>query len=211
MIILCSTDNKVVERWQEGLDGHQTVSINNHAELNSSLQSSADALLLLHLNFLEPDVLEQVDQLTQQNPAVRVIACADIPEDEQGLALLKSGVYGYCNTWMVPAMLTRVIELVSAGEVWVGRSLVLRLINNLPTASSGKQDIEDDRLADLSQRELKVAQMVGQGMSNKQIADELHITERTVKAHLSTVFKKTGCSDRIKLALLVVGAAKAGS
>ena len=59
------------------------------------------------------------------------------------------------------------------------------------------------RFAVLTPREIEIARLIGQGASNKRIARQLSITERTVKAHLTMIFRKTGVDDRVKLALMV--------
>jgi len=145
-----------------------------------------------------------ISSFIQNSPDMRVIACADVPNDEQGLELLKIGIYGYCNTWIAAPQLERVIEQVKSGEVWVGRTLILRLINDLSAASqAGSEPMTSDWLEGLTKREHEVAHLVGQGASNKVIANQLDITERTAKAHLSAIFRKTGCKDRIHLALQI--------
>jgi two-component system NarL family response regulator len=62
------------------------------------------------------------------------------------------------------------------------------------------------RLADLTRREREIAELIGNGESNKQIARQLAITERTVKAHLTEIFRKLGIADRLRLALLITDA-----
>ncbi|MDT8404503.1 response regulator transcription factor [Sulfuriflexus sp.] len=204
MIILCSTDEKVLARWQQGLDvSEKYIVCTDQVDLNASINRHQDSLVLLQLNF--PDLInaDDVAKLVLAQPSIRVIVCADVPDDEQGLALLKAGVYGYCNTWVASAQLGRIIEQVKAGEVWVGRNLILRLINDLSAATQAESPMGHECLKALTQREYEVAKLIGEGNSNKRIANELDITERTVKAHLSTIFRKTDCKDRIQLALLV--------
>ena len=75
------------------------------------------------------------------------------------------------------------------------------------TASTAERDDTTTgatgRFAILTPREIEIARLIGQGASNKRIARQLAITERTVKAHLTTIFRKTGVDDRVTLALLV--------
>jgi len=205
LIILCSTDNKAIERWQEGLKDIDEVSIctDAHQFLEATTQHR-DAIVLLHLGFPQMTDTAIISAFIQSSPDMKVIACADVPNDDQGLELLKIGIYGYCNTWIAAPQLERVIEQVQSGEVWVGRNLILRLINDLAAASQAETgSLTADWLEGLTQREQEVAKLVGQGASNKAIANELDITERTVKAHLSAIFRKTGCKDRIQLALQI--------
>ena len=205
MIILCSTNDKALERWKTCLEGLDDVLVCTDAhEFLETTTRYRDAVVLLHLSFPQMDGINTIGAFIQNNPEMRVIACADEPNDEQGLELLKVGIYGYCNTWIAAVQLERVIEQVKLGEVWVGRNLILRLINDLAVASqTDTSPVDADWLDGLTQREHEVAKLVGQGSSNKSIAKELDITERTVKAHLSAIFRKTGCKDRIQLALQI--------
>ena len=205
MIILCSTNTKATERWQASLQDLDDVLVCSDAHQFLEITTRyRDAIVLLHLDFPQMTDTAAISAFIQNNPEMKVIACADVPADEQGLELLKIGIYGYCNTWIATAQLTRVIEQVKAGEVWVGRSLILRLINDLALASQAETGLTTaEWLEDLTKREAEVAKLVGQGASNKLIANELDITERTVKAHLSAIFRKTGCKDRIQLALQI--------
>ena len=205
MIILCSTDDKLQQRWRECLEGRDKLAVCTTAqEFLETTSKHQDSMLLLHLNFPQMDNAASITTFIQNHPSIKVIACADIPADEEGLELLKCGVFGYANTWMATSQLELVIEQVRAGEVWVGRNLILRLINDLSAASQAESEKVDPAWQNnLTQREREVAKLIGTGNSNKRIANELDITERTVKAHLSAIFRKTACNDRIQLALLV--------
>lgn len=205
MIILCSANNKAIERWQSCLETLDEVSVCTDTQqfLDTTMQNR-DAIVLLHLSFPQMNSAAVISSFINDNPGMRVVACADVPNDEQGLELLKMGIYGYCNTWIAASQLVRVIEQVKAGEVWVGRNLILRLINDLAAVSQAEtESMTASWLDGLTQREHEVAKLVGQGASNKSIANQLDITERTVKAHLSAIFRKTGCKDRIQLALQI--------
>jgi len=205
LIILCSTNDKAVERWSESLKDSDALSVCTDAhEFLDTTTRYRDAVVLLHLGFPQMTNTGVIASFIQNNPDMKVIACADVPSDEQGLELLKIGVVGYCNTWIAAPQLEQVIQQVKAGEVWVGRSLILKLINNLSSSVQSEAPVAgSDWLRGLTQRENQVAQMVGQGASNKLIAQKLDITERTVKAHLSAIFRKTDCKDRIQLALQI--------
>lgn len=120
------------------------------------------------------------------------------PQQDSALAVLAAGARGYCHALAAPEMLRDVAAAVCHGGLWVGADLVQRLLRSLPAPSVG--EVADD-LALLSERERETAQLVAQGLSNKEIARKLEITERTVKAHVSSVFAKLGLRDRLQLAL----------
>ena len=147
MIILCSTDAKLQERWQECLASqHEIVACTDEKQFSTVIKQDQESILLLQLNFPQMDSAALISAFIQTHPSCKVIACADVPSDEEGLGLLKAGVFGYANTWMAITQLERIIEQVSAGEVWVGRNLILRLINDLAAASKPNSLHENAKL-----------------------------------------------------------------
>lgn len=134
--------------------------------------------------------------------AYSLIVASSTANDEEGLRFLEAGVSGYCHAYAPPATLRQILEVVASGEQWVGRSLLNRLLRSLEKT---RKQSETHWLSLLSERERAVARMAASGESNQSIADALNITERTVKAHLTSSFEKLGVSDRLQLALKVHG------
>jgi DNA-binding NarL/FixJ family response regulator len=133
---------------------------------------------------------------------LRVVVASARPHDEQGTKVLASGAVGYCHTHAPLESLAQILEVVDSGEIWMGRSLVTRLLR-LVQSRAGQQG--DWHANALTERESVVARRAAVGEANGEIAMALGITERTVKAHLSSVFEKLGVSDRLQLALRVHG------
>lgn len=138
------------------------------------------------------------------------VVLADIPDDGHALACLASGARGYCNSHAQSRVLKLVADVVLRGGLWVGESLLRRLMSGLGRAvpHAGPQRSPDPSLQALSRREREVAEAVANGASNKDVASRLGITERTVKAHLSTIFDKLGVKDRLQLAVKIIGLRK---
>lgn len=171
------------------------------------------------LLWLRPDpfmpALDQLNSLKNASQPAVVIVLADRPDDEEALTLFSAGIRGYCNAHSTAANLKRVAEVVQAGGLWIGETLMARLLSATSVAmaqrqvvvSSAKNDIGElsARFPQLSGREQQVAQMVAGGSSNKEIARQLAITERTVKAHIGSIFQKLDVRDRLQLALMVSG------
>ncbi len=204
-ILICSADNKLRARWLEGLEACLPVrEADSLAALEGILSATAADIVLLHLTLPELRRGAGVLNLLKLYPGVRFMVFADRPHEGEGLALLKAGVRGYANSYMAPALLKKAVEVVQMGEVWVGRRLMQRLLSSLALPQAG-QDYSGamSALDGLTRREQEIAFLVAQGESNKGIANRLDITERTVKAHLTSVFQKTGVRDRLQLALLV--------
>lgn len=137
---------------------------------------------------------------------VMCIALADTPSDDEALACFAATARGYCNTHSVPPLLRRVADVVSHGGLWIGESLMQRLLRgtaHIPPPAPADMTVAWDAL--LTVREREVARAVATGGSNKEIARKLGITERTVKAHIGAVFEKLKVRDRLQLSLLVNG------
>ena len=124
------------------------------------------------------------------------------PDDGEALAAFELGARGYAHALATPEMLREVDAVVAHGGLWVGPALMARLLRALgahPTRAAPRADVLDG----LSVREREVAEAVAQGLSNKEIALRLALTERTVKAHLAAVFDKLGVRDRLQLVVKI--------
>ncbi len=133
----------------------------------------------------------------------RVIALSARPQDEEAFALLSEGARGYCHAEAVPEQLQEVAAVVNSGGYWMPPGLVQRLLNAAAQRSVATPQPSVDNFDQLTQREYSVAVNVGKGLNNKEIAEALDITERTVKAHLTAIFEKLDLRDRVQLALVV--------
>ena len=120
------------------------------------------------------------------------------------VAALSAGAVGYCNGHAAPEVLQQVAPAVRHGSIWVGQALMQRLLGAtvrlMPPQGPGQGWRER-----LSVREQETAELLARGASNKEIARELDITERTVKAHVSALLEKLGARDRLQLSLIING------
>jgi DNA-binding NarL/FixJ family response regulator len=140
-------------------------------------------------------------------PGKFIVVLADQPDDALILDVLAAGAAGCCNTHAAPEVLQQVALVVENGGLWVGQRLLQQLIGNTARILGQGATAESGSLLELlSERERQVARMVAGGASNKEIADRLAIAERTVKAHLTAIFEKTGVRDRLQLSLKINGA-----
>jgi DNA-binding NarL/FixJ family response regulator len=147
----------------------------------------------------------------QTRADTRVVLLSAAPTPDEGVAALNAGALGYTHAYALPELLREVATVVAHGGVWTGPELLKRLVAKthealslLPIAAAptSERALEAARAwANLSARELQVAQAVAEGRSNKEVADLLSISERTVKAHLGAVFEKLGIRDRLQLVL----------
>lgn len=139
-------------------------------------------------------------------PAAACVVLSDQPHDDEAVASFAAAARGYCNSHADPVLLKRIADVVTRGGLWIGESLMGRLIGGtaaLPPALPPRQRVRwSDRL---TARECEVASAVAGGASNKEIARRLDITERTVKAHVGAILEKLGVRDRLQVSLVVNG------
>lgn len=134
---------------------------------------------------------------------LRVLVLTPHVHDQEGQQVLLSGAAGYAHAHMPVASLASVINSIHEGSIWLGRSLLQRLLQDIDQRIPSSS--HSDWSKGLSSREQEVARYASIGHSNSDIAQILGITERTVRAHLSAVFEKMDVKDRLKLALKVHG------
>ncbi|MFH1659195.1 MAG: response regulator transcription factor [Pseudomonadota bacterium] len=140
------------------------------------------------------------------SPAQIVVILADEPGDAIIAEACALGASGCCNTHAAPEVLRQVALVVENGGLWIGQSLLQRLVGSTSRVLEARPEAKLDTWSGLlSERESQVAKLVAGGASNKEIADQLSITERTVKAHLSAIFEKLGLRDRLQLSLRING------
>jgi DNA-binding NarL/FixJ family response regulator len=191
MILLCSKDGDFLTEWKTELGLNDSACFSNIAEVSSSGRFVEDDILIFDLNSADSDEIININ--------CRVIALCSVPMYEEAVRLLKQGVKAYGNRRMLSANLKQAIEIVQSGQVWLPPSILNSIITSIPASSSGDNGIIDG----LSERENEVAQYIGEGKSNKEISEAMNITVRTVKAHITSIFNKTDCRDRIELALRI--------
>lgn len=141
--------------------------------------------------------MDVLRELHATHTPVRVILLTARIEHEQVLEALKLGVAGIVLKESAPLQILDCIRRVAAGGQWIDQVIGSRTLDNVLRRQSGAMKAA----AILTTREIEVVRMVARGLRNKEIADELSITEGTVKAHLRTIFEKVDVDSRAKLIL----------
>lgn len=200
-LLILTDDDLLAERWQAL--GRSPVRARRVGDLDT-WRSAGHRLVLVDLDPRRADAPLWQHAAWQRNAAgLAILAASAQPNDDEGLAVLNAGACGYCHTHAPTATLRQALDVISGGELWVGRALLSRLLRlvdtRLPRVGLAHWS------APLTEREREVAQRASIGDSNLAIADALGITERTVKAHLKAVFEKLQVADRLQLALRVHG------
>lgn len=200
-ILLATSSLQLRQRWSAALAGYGPVAVDDAGQLAWQLGRHEQTIPLM-LDLAWPDAPATDDSWQALARQSRPLALADDPKDQQGLHLFGLGVRGYGHTLSPAATLCLMVDTVRNDGVWVGVALMAQLIGTLSRVMPEKRHIDGWR-APLSVREQEVVEKLLTGASNKLIAREMGISERTVKAHLSSVFEKLGVADRLQLLLRV--------
>lgn len=129
-----------------------------------------------------------------------VVVMSGVPGEAEAFAVLKAGVRGYCHVKAAPEQLRRIALVVENNGLWMPTKL-MQLFLSVATRLAPSAASDTLELNRLTSREVMVAERVAHGASNREIAEVLDISERTVKAHLTTCFEKLAVRDRVQLAL----------
>jgi DNA-binding NarL/FixJ family response regulator len=152
-------------------------------------------VVLMDLVMPNLDGVEAMRELNRRVPGTRVIILTSYIDDDRLLPAIRAGAAGYLLKNAEPQELARAIRTAAAGEALIDPSVAARLVERLA------QDEQRDDYESLTAREREVLELIGRGYSNKRIALDLGIAEKTVKTHVSNVLGKLGVADRTQAAL----------
>ena len=139
-------------------------------------------------------------RLREQVPGARIIVLTSFLDDDKLLPALRAGAAGYLLKNAEPHEIARAVRASHAGEALLDPVVAARLVETL-AADDGQEPL--DRL---TPREREVLVLIGRGYSNKRIANELELSEKTVKTHVGHVLAKLGVTDRTQAAVVAVRA-----
>lgn len=178
--------------------------------------ADADAVVTV-ANDLQPDVvlvdlmmpgrdvhdgIEAIHRMRQLPSPPRALVLTSFAGDDKVLPALRAGAAGYLLKDVDPADLEAAIRTVHRGGALLAPSVAPRVLDEATGARAS--DPEHELLASLSPREREVLELLGRGLSNRRIAAELYVSEKTVKTHVSSILSKLRVDDRTQAALFAV-------
>jgi NarL family two-component system response regulator LiaR len=155
-------------------------------------------VVLLDLVMPEFDGLGAIRRIREVSPSTRVIVLTSFVEDEQVFQAVKAGAAGYLLKDVEPSELASAIRTVHSGEALLHPAAAAKLMHEFATGD------RPPAAAELTDRELEVLRLLARGLSNKVIARELTVSEKTVKTHVSNILAKLHLADRTQAALFAV-------
>ena len=195
MNIVVYSQSKSFERFLR--DQLDDIAIEFRADLQAP-DEDPEKLYLLHISGMELEGSEWLLKHVSGNP-LSVGVCADVPDIREMLECVRLGARAYCNSHMAIAHYQQMLRLLASGQSWFPPQMLDATFKLALKATTPIQ--EQKPLLMLTGREREIALAVAEGNSNRQIADQLDISEPTVKSHLTSIFKKLELKDRVGLVL----------
>lgn len=181
-----------VEVVAEAKDGEECLSFLNDAKI-------IPEVLLLDINMPKKNGIEVLEEIRSRNIDIKILMLTVHNEVEYLVKAIDIGANGYLLKDSESSELKKAISYVLNGENYIQPSLIPALNSRLI-----KRDTDKEKIESMTKRELEVLILVANGMFNKEIATTLNISERTVKNHISNIFKKIDVADRTQAAVFAI-------
>ena len=156
-------------------------------------------VVLMDLVLPEVDGVEAIRRIAAERPGTRVIALTSFLDDDKVFPAVRAGASGYLLKDVEPQQLVEAIRAVHAGEMLLHPAVTARLMEDVADGGAAASTP-----GPLTRREREVAELIARGRSNKLIALELGIAEKTVKTHVGAILRKLDLTDRTQVALHAV-------
>lgn len=186
------------------LDTQKALEVVGHSgtasEAKSLLAKHHPDILLLEIKLPGQSSLDLLQEMPTLSPQCKTIGLSSFELPQEVVETVRLGARGFLLKGSSSELFLKCIRKVHDGEIWLNMRMtqaVLDALGSRPTTPASNHKTE------LSPREMEVIQLVIQGYKNRDIAQKLFISEKTVKNHLSAIFNKLGVSDRLELTLYV--------
>lgn len=180
---------------------------NGREAIEKTLDLKPD-ILLLDINMPVKNGFETVRELAAQKTETKIIVLTINDDENYVLEMLKNGASGYLLKDIEPSMLVKTIRMINQGENYIYPEIARKIFGDVDfsgdVVNAAKLILKERRCEKLTARELDVLQCICKGMSNQEIAKDLFVSEKTVKNHLTNIFRKINVNDRTQALLYVL-------
>jgi DNA-binding NarL/FixJ family response regulator len=157
-------------------------------------------VILMDIRMPVCDGVQATREIHEHYPWIRILVLTTFDDDDYIFQSLQVGALGYLLKRTPASEIAASIRLVAQGYSQLGPTIALKVFSQLKPVLPSSGDT-DDTISDLSKREVEVLKLVGAGKNNPEIAQELYLSEGTVKNYITQILSKTNLRDRIQAAL----------
>jgi len=157
-------------------------------------------VILMDIEMPDCDGIEATRQIKQELPEVKIVALTVVDDDETVFEMIKSGAQGYLLKDLEAQQLFEMLEGLRRGNPPLSGQIAAKIIEEL-TSPASTAEADTPEVEPLTERELDVLRLLVDGLSNKEIAQALTVTENTVKTHLTNILAKLHVRNRIQAAV----------
>jgi NarL family two-component system response regulator LiaR len=158
-------------------------------------------IVLLDLVMPEMDGIQAISRILACSPDSRIIILTSFGEEGKVLPAIRAGAQGYLLKDIPPDELIRAIREAYLGNVQLHPDIARKLMSAVAAQEVTGNQLVDNPRGDLTEREQEVLHLIAEGLSNRQIADKMFISEKTVKTHVSNILSKLHLEDRTQAAI----------
>jgi len=180
--------------------------VENGREVIRSVRNQKPDIILMDIRMPEIDGVTCTQLIKENYPDIKIIILTTFDDDEYVFNALKYGASGYLLKGVSPKELSNAIRKVYNGDEMLNSNIAMKVLKMFRQMAQNNIALKTNKdiLENLSKTEIKVIKQVGKGLSNKEIAYELHLSEGTVRNYLSTILSKLDLRDRTQLAIWAV-------
>lgn len=175
--------------------------VENGAAALAFLEQQLVDVVLLDLQMPEMDGVETTLRIREKWPNLKILALTSFNSWERVQSALKAGANGYVLKDIRPQELTVAIRAVAMGGSYLNAEITAAMVQQMDNSGKPAPTTFPDTVDPLTQREIKVLELIGQGMGNREIAEKLFLSETTVKTHVANILQKLQVKSRTQAAL----------
>ena len=205
-LLICDDQSLFREALRTLLGSYHELSVvgeaaNGEEALRMTVSTSPD-VVLMDLRMPVMDGVEATRRINQLGKGIKVIVLTTFDDDETIFEGLRAGAVGYLLKDVSSEKLVEAIQAAYQGDYFLLPSITAKVVSEFSRISKPARRQKEENIPDpLSAREIEILKIVATGASNKEIADQLFISEGTVKNHLSSILSKLGVRDRMQAIL----------
>ena len=178
---------------------------NNGRKAYEACKWNRPDVVLMDIKMPELDGVEATGMIKKDFPSVKVIVLTTFNDDEYIYEAIKNGASGYLLKDASPAEIAGAVRTVYNGGALIQSEVAVKVLDRFSELAKGNLERHSDpRVKLLTEREMEICRLIAEGKNNKEIADELYLSEGTVKNHITRVLIKLDLRDRTQLAVFTI-------